>query len=135
MAALARPSACPVPFSGKAATTSAIAVMRLCDCRCPLHHGYQRTTDTDDSCACAITCATQPMTLLAEQWHCALFLDHAADLWFVNRLPGGQWDWSTAGHIDERHDLHNASVAVQRRLRQIEGHPRQIVRTLTDTAG
>jgi len=73
--------------------------MRLCDCRCPTHHGYQRTTYSDEGCACAITCATQPMTLLAEQWNCAMFLDPGGDLWFVCKLPGGQWDWASCGQV------------------------------------
>jgi len=94
-------------------------VMRLCDCRCPLHHGYQRTTYTEDGCGCAITCATQPMTLLAEQWNCALFLDQAADLWFVNLMPGGQWDWSTAGHVHEHNDFYPTSLAVEQQLREL----------------
>jgi hypothetical protein len=92
-------------------------VMRLCDCRCPQHHGHQRTTYNDDGCGCAITCATQPMTLLAEQWNCALFLDLAGNLWFVNQLPGGQWDWSNADHVHEHHDFYDASLAIQRQLR------------------
>ena len=94
------------------------AWMRRCDCRCPVHHGYQRTTYTDEGCACTITCATQPMTLLAEQWDCALFLDNGGDLWFVNRLPGGQWDWSTADHIHEHHDFYDASLIIGHQLRQ-----------------
>ncbi|MFC3499917.1 hypothetical protein ACFOOK_02865 [Micromonospora krabiensis] len=91
---------------------------RLCDCRCPQHHGYPRTTYHDDRCACAITCATQPTTLIIEQWDCALFLDHRADLWFVNRLPGGQWDWPNADHIHAHHDLYAASLLIERQLHQ-----------------
>ncbi|WP_328853280.1 hypothetical protein OG994_12175 [Micromonospora globbae] len=92
---------------------------RLCDCRCPQHHGYPRTTYHDDRCACAITCATQPTTLIIEHWNGALFLDHGGDLWFVNRLPGGQWDWPNAGHIHEHHDSYAASLVIQRQLHQI----------------
>lgn len=103
----------------RAAMTYTPAWRRRCDCRCPVHHGYQRTTCTDGGCACTITCATQPMTLLAEQWNCALFLDEGGDLCFVNRLPGGQWDWSTAGNIHEHDDFYDASLIIQRQLRQI----------------
>ena len=91
--------------------------MRQCDCHCVQHHGHQRTTYNDDGCGCAITCATQPMTLLAEQWNCALFLDHAADLWFVNQMPGGQWDWSNADHVPEHHDFYDASLVIAYHLR------------------
>ncbi|WP_117214748.1 hypothetical protein [Allorhizocola rhizosphaerae] len=94
------------------------AWLRRCDCRCPVHHGYERTTYADDGCACTITCTTQPMTLLAEQWNCALFLDIGGDLWFVNRLPGGQWDWATCDHIHEHHDFYDASIIITRQLRQ-----------------
>jgi hypothetical protein len=90
----------------------------LCDCRCPQHHGYERTTYNDERYGCAITCATQPTTLITEHWNCALFLDHGADLWFVNRLPGGQWDWPNADHIHEHHDFYDASLIIERQLRQ-----------------
>jgi len=93
---------------------------RRCDCRCPVHHGYQRTTYTDDGCACTITCATQPTTLLAEQWNCALFLDNGGELRFVNRLPGGQWDWANCDHTDEHHDFYGASRIIELHLRHIE---------------
>lgn len=94
------------------------AWMRLCDCRCPAHHGFRRTTYHDERCACAITCATQPMTLLAEQWNCALFLDHGGDLWFVDPLGPGQWDWSSAGHFREDHEFYDANLVIERQLRQ-----------------
>ncbi len=51
---------------------------RPCDCCCPLHHRQPRVTYNDPGCACTITCATQPLTLLADRWDCALFLDAAA---------------------------------------------------------
>lgn len=98
---------------------------RLCDCRCPLHHGTTRTSYTQPGCACAITCSTQPMTLLAEQWGCALFLDFAGDLWTVTQLHGGQWDWENAGEIDSRSDAYRPSIVVQRHLRTIAEALRQ----------
>ena len=58
------------------------------------------------------------MTLLAEQWNRALFLDNCGDLWFVDPLAPGQWDWSTAGHIQEHHDSYDASLVLERQLRQ-----------------
>ncbi|HZO65256.1 MAG TPA: hypothetical protein VFB74_09650 [Kribbellaceae bacterium] len=91
---------------------------RRCDCHCPTHHGYQRITYHDEGCACAITCATQPMTLLAEQWNCALFLDPGGDLWFVSKLPGGQWDWANCDHVHEHHDFYDASLIIERQLRR-----------------
>jgi len=91
---------------------------QLCDCRCPVHHGFQRTTYNDERCACTITCATQPITLIAKQWDCALFLDHGGDLWFVDPLAPGLWDWSSAGHFREDHELYEASRIIERKLRQ-----------------
>ncbi|MCW6003715.1 hypothetical protein K1W54_03855 [Micromonospora sp. CPCC 205371] len=58
------------------------------------------------------------MALLAEQWNCALFLDHGGDHWFVNRLPGDQWDWCNAGDLDEHHDFYDASLVIERHMRQ-----------------
>lgn len=91
---------------------------RVCDCRCPRHHGERRTTYRDDDCACTITCATQPTTLLTPDWNCALFLDHTERLWCVTRLPGGQWDWSRAGHIRTDHAAHPASLTIAWHLHQ-----------------
>ncbi|MER7457338.1 hypothetical protein [Micromonospora sp. NPDC126480] len=100
---------------------------RLCDCPCPQHHGHQRTTYNDDRCAC-VTCTTQPTTLITEHWNCALFLDLGGDLWFVNRLPGGQWDWPNADHAHEHHDFYAASLSIERQLRQTVTHPAQPLR-------
>lgn len=91
----------------------------LCDCRCPLHHGFERTTYSDDSCACAITCATQPLTLLADQWGCALFLDQDGDLWHVTQLVGGQWEWGGAGEFDSRGDHYQTSLFIEEQLHLI----------------
>jgi hypothetical protein len=96
-----------------------VARVGPCDCRGPVHHGHQRTTFKDDACACAITCATQSMTLPAKPCSGALFLDHGGDLWVVDGLAAGQWDWSTAGHIHEQHHLYNASLIIGYYLRQI----------------
>jgi len=94
-------------------------VMHLCDCRCPVHHGYQRLTCNDEGCACAITCATQPMTLLAEHWGCALFLDTAGDIWTVGLLASSQWEWEQAGEIDSRSEFYHPALAIERKLREI----------------
>ena len=56
---------------------------RHCDCDCLLHRGQIRITYDDPGCACTITCATQPLTLLTDRWDGALFLDSGGDLWFV----------------------------------------------------
>jgi len=69
-------------------------------------------------CACTITCATQPLTLLADPWGCALFLDHGGDLWHVRAAPNGTWDWEHASEIDDRHDFHDAARIIARLLRQ-----------------
>ena len=76
---------------------------RLCDCRCPLHHRMERTTFNQPDCACSITCATQPMTLLVEQWRVAVFLT-ADGMYFVNAIEGGQWDWAESGLFDPDYD-------------------------------
>ncbi|MDG6108783.1 hypothetical protein Daura_06295 [Dactylosporangium aurantiacum] len=91
---------------------------RLCDCRCPLHYRQTRITYHESDCACAITCATQPMTLLAEQWRCALFLDQDGDLWYVTAMPGGNWDWPNAAELNTRYNLDDSSVRIERLLRQ-----------------
>ncbi|MBB5871948.1 hypothetical protein F4553_005327 [Allocatelliglobosispora scoriae] len=90
----------------------------LCNCRCPLHHGFERTDYFQPGCACAITCDTQPMTLLAEQWGCALFLDRNGDLWHVNAMANGQWDWEHGGEIDTRADTYDDNVDIERLLRE-----------------
>lgn len=92
---------------------------RPCDCRCPVHHKRTRLAYDEFGCACTITCATQPITLLADRWNCALFLDQAGDLWQVPALTDGTWDWGNAGEIDTRHDFYHASVVIESRLREI----------------
>ncbi|MCZ7423779.1 hypothetical protein O7605_31785 [Verrucosispora sp. WMMA2121] len=91
---------------------------RLCDCRCLVHHQQPRTTYTDPDCACTITCATQPLTLLADRWGCALFLDHGGDLWHVPAMANGTFDWAYAAEIDSRHDSYDASRTIEHLLRQ-----------------
>jgi len=92
---------------------------RLCTCRCPTHHGYRRTFDSS-GCACAITCPTQPMTLLAPQWSGALFTHpDTGALWYVMALGNGQWDWESAGEIDTRSDYFHAGRAIEDRLHTI----------------
>jgi hypothetical protein len=61
-----------------------------------VHYRSTRITYDNPGCACTITCATQPITLLAERWSCALFLDSSGDLWYVPALPGGAWAWESA---------------------------------------
>jgi hypothetical protein len=90
---------------------------RPCDCSCPLHNGQTRTAYDEPGCACTITCSTQPITLLADRWRCALFLDPRGDLWQVPTLTGGAWDWENAGEIDTRHDLYHASTVIEHLLR------------------
>ncbi|MFC7279601.1 hypothetical protein ACFQS1_37035 [Paractinoplanes rhizophilus] len=68
---------------------------RPCNCRCPVHANGTRLTYDEPDCACTITCVTQPITLLADRWGCALFLDQNGGLWQVPALPGGTWDWET----------------------------------------
>ncbi|MEV6815116.1 hypothetical protein [Micromonospora sp. NPDC051296] len=91
---------------------------RLCDCRCLVHHQQPRTTYNDPDCACTITCATQPLTLLADPWDCALFLDQSGDLWHVPAMTNGTWDWTYAGEVDSRHDFYDASRLIAHLLRQ-----------------
>ncbi|MDG4813970.1 hypothetical protein O7628_00410 [Micromonospora sp. WMMD956] len=92
---------------------------RSCDCRCLLHHHLPRTTYDEPDCACTITCATQPLTLLADRWGCTLFLDLAGDLWHVPAMTHGTWDWSNAAEIDTRSDLHNAGRLIEQLLRHV----------------
>ncbi len=90
---------------------------RECDCGCTLHYRQNRLTYNDSSCGCAITCATQPLTLLADRWDCALFLDSNSDLWYVPALPNGAWAWEAAGEIDSRSEYYDASVTIEHLLR------------------
>lgn len=90
---------------------------RVCDCRCPLHYRLPRSTYDELGCACTITCATQPITLLADHWHCALFLNPAGQLWHVPAMPNGTWDWGNAGEIDSRHDTYDDAVIIEHLLR------------------
>jgi len=90
---------------------------RHCDCRCPLHYRSVRVTYNDPGCACTITCATQPLTLLADRWDCALFLDQGGDLWYVPDLSNGAWAWENAGEIDSRSEFYEASVTIEHLLR------------------
>ncbi|MDT4995497.1 MAG: hypothetical protein QOH97_5389 [Actinoplanes sp.] len=71
----------------------------LCDCRCRIHHSQPRTTYDNPDCHCLITCASQPMTLLAPQINDALFLHHDGELWHVPGLEPGHWDWRYAAPI------------------------------------
>lgn len=73
----------------------------------------------DEGCTCVLSCATQPMTLLAKQWGCVLFLDVHGDLWHVNEMSDGGLDWDGAGEFDSRGDFYDASVQVEQQLRQL----------------
>ena len=73
-------------------------VQRECECRCPLHYRQTRVTYNDPGCACTITCATQPITLIADRWDCALLLDQGGDLWYVPAMPNNIW----AGRTPQR---------------------------------
>jgi hypothetical protein len=90
---------------------------RLCDCTCPVHFRSTRTTYDHAGCACTITCATQPITLLAERWSCALFLDYRGALWHVPVVFHGTWVWQNAGQIDDRSEFYEASVTIEHLLR------------------
>ena len=83
-----------------------------CDCRCRIHHGQPRTTYDNPNCHCLITCATQPMTLLAPQIHGALFLDHDGTPWHVPGLEPGHWDWRYAAPVDSGHPLIEVSDTI-----------------------
>jgi hypothetical protein len=91
---------------------------RVCDCRCIVHHHLPRTTYNEPDCACAITCATQPTTLLANYWSCALFLDQGGNLWRVPAMANGTWDWASAEEIDSQSDHYEASAVIGHLLRQ-----------------
>ena len=97
--------------------TYLLAWQRPCDCRCPVHYRQTRVTYDESGCACTITCATQPITLLADRWGCALFLNERGDLWHVPALTAGTWDWENAAEIDNRHDFYHASVVLEHLLR------------------
>ncbi|MET8367652.1 hypothetical protein ABZU53_29415 [Micromonospora sp. NPDC005194] len=91
---------------------------RVCDCRCIIHHRLPRTTYNEPGCACAITCATQPITLLALQQGRAFFLDQGSDLWHVPAMANGTWDWDTATKINTRVGVHDANLVIEHLLRQ-----------------
>ncbi|NJP30770.1 hypothetical protein [Micromonospora thermarum] len=91
---------------------------RACDCHCIVHHRLPRTTYNEPGCACSITCATQPITLLAHQWGSALFLDQGGDLWHVPAMANGIWDWDRAAEIDARADVHDTGLVIEHLLRQ-----------------
>jgi hypothetical protein len=89
---------------------------RLCDCRCPLHHGQTRTEYAEHGCGCLITCATQPMTLIAEQWGYALFLNKDGRLLAVSLIVGGSWEWGYTAEFDNRGDSYHASLIIEHLL-------------------
>ncbi|MEU8264678.1 hypothetical protein AB0C02_29175 [Micromonospora sp. NPDC048999] len=91
---------------------------RICDCRCPLHYRLPRTTYNEHACGCAITCATQPLTMLAYHWSCALFLHQGGDLWHVPAMANGTFDWANAAAIDDRARYYKASRIIEHLLRQ-----------------
>ncbi|KXK59283.1 hypothetical protein AWW66_25140 [Micromonospora rosaria] len=92
---------------------------RTCDCRCIVHHRRPRTTYTEPDCACAITCATQPLTLVADRWGCALFLDPRGDLWHVPAIANGTWDWAHAAQTGTQPDRDGFSRLIENLLRHI----------------
>jgi hypothetical protein len=94
---------------------------RSCDCPCAIHHGHPRPAYCSDSCGCELTCSTQPVTLLVQEWHCALFLHpDTGHLWFVMVGEDGSWDWESANEIDGRADIFDISKNIERSLRRIE---------------
>lgn len=82
---------------------------RPCDCACRIHHGQSRTSYDNPQCHCLITCASQPMTLLAPQIGAALFLDRQGALWIVPGLEPGHWDWRCATPIHVTHPYVDAA--------------------------
>lgn len=91
---------------------------RVCDCRCIVHHHLPRTTYTEHDCACAITCATQPITLLAGPLECALFLDQEDTLWHVPAMATGNWDWANATQVDSRSEFFSVRPLIAHLLRR-----------------
>ncbi|GAA1843098.1 hypothetical protein [Asanoa iriomotensis] len=83
-----------------------------CDCRCPAHRGQPRLTYNDSNCHCLITCATQPLTLLAPEVGGALFLNFHGTLWFVSAPEPGHWDWRHATPVDVGHRLLATAIAI-----------------------
>ncbi|WFE48889.1 hypothetical protein [Micromonospora sp. WMMD1155] len=91
---------------------------RVCDCRCIIHHRLPRTTYNEPGCACTITCATQPLTLLVHQLGRAFFLDQGGDLWHVPAMTQGTWDWDNAARVDTGADGYDAGSVIEQLLRQ-----------------
>ncbi|MBO4161384.1 hypothetical protein [Micromonospora antibiotica] len=94
---------------------------RLCDCRCIIHHQLPRTTYRESDCACTITCATQPLALLAEPRSRAWFLDRYDTVRHVPAMANGTWDWAYAATIGTRSDHPHTSRAIEDLLRRA-GH-------------
>jgi len=91
---------------------------RVCDCRCILHYRLPRTSYNESGCACTITCATQPITLLTNQWGRALFLDQGGDLWQALAMANGTWDWDRATKIVTQADVYSIGLVINHLLRQ-----------------
>lgn len=47
----------------------------------------------------------------------ALFLDSNGDLWHVNAMTNGRWDWEHCDEIDTRADTYADSLEIERLLR------------------
>ncbi|MDG4838345.1 hypothetical protein O7631_17640 [Micromonospora sp. WMMD967] len=90
----------------------------VCDCRCIVHYRLPRTAYNESGCACTITCATQPLTLLVHQRGRAFFLDQGGDLWQVPAMAVGTWDWDNTTKIDTRADVYDAGLVIEQLLRQ-----------------
>jgi hypothetical protein len=92
-----------------------------CDCGCPRHHARPRTTFTEPSCDCQISCASQPPTLLIQQPRRAVFLNpQTGSAQCVPRRPDGSWAWPDTGPFEPSTD-EDADTAdlIERVLQQV----------------
>jgi len=93
---------------------------RRCDCGCPIHTGTPRTDYTHQQCRCAVWCATQPTTIVAREWGCALFLDpRTGEVLNVVGDDSGLLDWGNCGELDDRGDGGFAGRILQAQLAAI----------------
>ncbi|WP_207123109.1 hypothetical protein [Actinocatenispora comari] len=71
------------------------SVRLRCDCRCPVHHVRLRTW-YDDGCRCALSCATQPPTIVTRYLHGVLFQNpDDLTLSYASWHDDGRVDWAS----------------------------------------
>lgn len=92
---------------------------RLCDCHCPTHHGLSRVAYRESDCTCTITCATQHLSVIVEQWRCALFIDHHDTLIRVPATEDGNWDWANATALEDLGEQYERGELVEASLRAL----------------